>query len=116
MNDIYKSYCAHNNPIGYQFCPGCRSEKAKREAIRYEQYWRRMHHPFSFDPFSVGSEDVVVEEEDEFKSLRDVASATELKREYYRWAKRLHPDRPQGSTQKFQRLQQLYESLMAKFP
>ena len=41
MNDIYREYCDHGNPIYYQGCPGCKADRERDAEIRYEYYWKK---------------------------------------------------------------------------
>jgi hypothetical protein len=52
---------------------------------------------------------------DTFYHLKKSDSAEDLKKEYYKLAKQLHPDKPTGSTKLFQKLKQIYDILMEKY-
>ena len=92
MNNIYKAYCSHGNPIYYPFCPGCRAEKRKKSP-----------------------EVIKIRTDDKFFKLKKSNSQEELKKEYYKLCKKFHPDKPNGSTKLFQKLQQIYELLLRQF-
>lgn len=121
---IYKSHCIHGNPIYYSFCPACRAIKQQQETKRYNDYWERnikikfneyFNDTFKmFDPSLTSEDKLKVRNNDKFYKLKTSNSEEDLKKEYYKLAKRYHPDKG-GSTKLFQKLQQLYHLLKSKF-
>ena len=93
-NNIYPEYCSHGNPIYYtSFCPGCRAEKRKKREEYAEKYW----------------------EHKRINKLKKSKSQEELRKEYYKLAKKYHPDKPTGNTKLMQKLSQIYELLLRQF-
>lgn len=126
MNNIYKEYCSHGNPIYYSFCPGCREEKRKKREEIYEKYWedKRINfmkyfndqYDYYFTDPSIKSPEVIkIRKDDKFFKLKKSNSQEELKKEYYKLCKKFHPDKPNGSTKLFQKLQQIYDILLRQF-
>ena len=123
MTGIYQSYCIHGNPIHYSFCPGCRAMKQQQERQKYDDYWRRnisinfkeyFNDTFTmFDPSLTSEDKLKVRQNDTFYHLKKSNSQEDLKKEYYKLAKKLHPDKG-GTTKLFQKLQQIYNLLQSK--
>lgn len=126
MNNIYKEYCSHGNPIYYSsFCPGCREQRKKKDQI-YQKYWedKRINfmryfndqYDYYFTDPSIKSPEVIkIRQDDKFYKLKKSNSQEQLKKEYYKLAKKYHPDKPDGSTKLFQKLQQIYQLLLRQF-
>lgn len=113
-NDIYPSYCKHNNPIYYQaFCPGCRIERENQMNQKYQEYLNRKG---SFNPYTLSFEkdDELEESPKEFANLKRSNSKEELKKEYFKLARKHHPDK-NGNEEIFKKLQNLYEKLKQQF-
>ncbi len=122
-DNIYKSYCPHNNPIYLtHFCPGCRRVRELQQQKRYDNYWSNKRIPIEefftnyfkmYDPSLTSEDKLKIRDNDKFASLKRSNSEEELKKEYYKLAKKLHPDKG-GTTKLFQKLQQIYNLLLAK--
>tara|TARA_R110000744_G_scaffold242607_1_gene359672 strand:+ start:566 stop:931 length:366 start_codon:yes stop_codon:yes gene_type:complete len=120
MNGIYRTHCDHGNPIYHtDSCPGCRAVKSREQEIRYNEYWKRktsffwdyLKEAFKGDIRDPSYKHTIPIE---FNGLRRSRSQEELKKEYRKLARKLHPDKG-GSTSMFQRLQNLYERLCVSF-
>lgn len=116
-------YCHHNNYLSS--CYKCKHErdeiqKKKWDAKQYEKYKRLFNHihnlgyEFLF-PDPVREEKVKIRKDDKFVKLKKSNSQEELKKEYFKLAKKMHPDKPSGSTKLFQKLKQLYDILKEQF-
>ncbi len=126
-NNIYPEYCSHGNPIYYMsMCPGCRAEKRKKRDDYAEKYWEdkrinfikyfNKQYDYYFTDPSVKSPEVIkIREDDKFFKLKKSKSQEELKKEYYKLAKKYHPDKPTGNTKLMQKLSQIYELLLRQF-
>tara|TARA_R110001632_G_scaffold7543_1_gene30028 strand:- start:4075 stop:4437 length:363 start_codon:yes stop_codon:yes gene_type:complete len=115
----YPQYCIHNQPIYYQGCSGCKAIKEAESQKRYEAYWNKTRIPFwEYFKSAMGGDprdpDVVYKIPEEFAPLRRSKSAEELRKEYHKLARKMHPDKG-GSTSLFQRLQNIYERLFSSF-
>lgn len=99
VEDIYARYCIHNNPLYYD-CPAC---KYKRQQDIYNQYINY------YEPCGITEV-----KNDMFSTLKRSDSEEDLKKEYYKLAKKHHPDK-NGNEETFKRLQNLYEKLKQKF-
>ena len=119
-DNIYKNYCSHGNPVGYSMCPGCAVEKQEKKDINYIKYmqektkffWQYYKDTFNYDPKDASDEPKLP---DEFIPLKRSKSQEQLKKEYHKLARKIHPDKPGGDTSLFQRLQNIYERLLFKF-
>jgi preprotein translocase subunit Sec63 len=96
--DFYARYCIHNNPIYYD-CPAC---KYNRQQRIYNDY------------LNIRVQKDITDKNDMFSSLKRSDSQEDLKKEYYKLAKKHHPDK-NGNEETFKRLQNLYEKLKQKF-
>jgi hypothetical protein len=124
MDNIYNQYCPHGNPIYYSLCPACLEDKQRKQQARCESYYTKKHisfmryftDTFSFTNPSIQSPNVVrVRNNDKFYGLKKSNSQEQLRKEYYKLAKKLHPDKPSGSTKLFQKLQQIYQLLLRQY-
>ena len=120
MDNIYREYCDHGQPIYYQkYCSGCKAIRECKQKERYNTYWKKKRGDF-WDYFKnamggdPGDPDVVYKIPEEFTGLRRSTSQEELRKEYRKLARIHHPDKG-GSTSMFQRLQNLYERLCCSF-
>jgi hypothetical protein len=127
-DNIYPNYCSHGNPIYYPLCPGCRIEKQILKDRLYDEYWSKRR-PFNFrkyfndtyeyyftDPSSLSNQKIKIRQDDKFITLKKSNSQEDLKKNYYKLAKRFHPDKEGGDTKLFQKLSQLYELLKQTIP
>tara|TARA_R110002051_G_C8330765_1_gene436573 strand:- start:110 stop:325 length:216 start_codon:yes stop_codon:yes gene_type:complete len=58
---------------------------------------------------------IKIRENDRFSTLKKSNSSEELKQEYKKLARKMHPDKEGGDTKLFQKLSQLYNILTEKF-
>ncbi len=111
-------YCRHGQP-SYAICHRCRCENREK---RYEDYCKKKRinfmkyfndqYDYYFNNPSLQTENVMEPRpDDKFIKLKKSNSQEELKKEYHKLAKKLHPDKPTGSTKLFQKLSQIYELL-----
>jgi hypothetical protein len=120
VEGIYPKYCPHGNPIYYGGCPGCNQYRRFIEAQRYEK-WAYQKHTNLKDLFEFLFPDpqrhtkVKIRPKDTFYHLKKSDSAEDLKKQYYKLAKTLHPDKPTGSTKLFQKLSQIYHVLLERY-
>ena len=120
MNDIYRQYCDHGNPIYYKGCPGCHADKRRDQEKRYEKYWAKktsFFWTYLKEAFNGDIRDPSYKHElpKEFNTLRRSKSQEELRKEYRKLCRIHHPDKG-GKTSMFQRLQNLYERLVVLRP
>ena len=114
-------YCKHNCP-SYQKCYRCENDKhdinmSRWYRVQEEKFRKLIHHLHGFvfiepDPRKLSK--IQVREDDKFKSLKRSNSQEELKKEYKKLARKMHPDKG-GNTKIFQKLSQLYNILTEKF-
>ena len=104
-DEIYKTHCSHGNPISYSMCPSCAVERQQKKDINYKD-------TFNYDPKDASDEPKLP---DQFIPLKRSKSQEQLKKEYHKLARKIHPDKPGGDTSLFQRLQNIYERLLFKF-
>ena len=116
---VYRQYCDHGQPIYYKGCSGCKAVKAHEANIRYESYWAKRR-AFFWDHLKQMFEGDVRDPAythrlpQQFNTLRKSNSFEELRHEYRKLARKHHPDKG-GTTDVFQRLQNLYERLIKRF-
>jgi len=121
MGGIYAQYCIHGSPIYHtKYCSGCRRVKEAQAKKRYDAYWDKhrgdfweyFKKSFGYDASDPTEKHVVPQE---FSSMKRSTSQEELKKAYHKLARKHHPDKKGGSTNMFQRLQNLYERLLFQF-
>jgi len=118
---IYHS-CRH----GQQgFCLSCKHDK--EEMLKNKWRRRQEHTIYNFikhiikDNFTYSVPDkreinkLNLRVDDKFTYLKRSTSQEELRKEYFKLAKKYHPDKATGSTRVFQALTQVYEMLLQKF-
>ena len=118
---IYHS-CRHGQ------CGPCLSCKIDKEEMIKNKWRRRQENTiYNFirhiikDNFTYSVPDeremnkLNIREDDKFTYLKRSKSQEELRKEYFKLAKKYHPDKPSGSTRVFQALTQVYEMLLQKF-
>ena len=124
MEGIYKEYCIHNNPLYYP-CPSCKRLQWEKQYKRYEslvkqksfQFTKHINDIYNFcftNPSIYSCDEIKVRSNDKFASLKRSNSQEELKKEYYKLAKKYHPDKETGDTKLMQKLSQLYELLLSR--
>jgi hypothetical protein len=127
-DDIYPQYCPHGQAIYNPFCSGCLDERRRKQKCYYDDYWNKRR-PFNFqkyfndtyeyyftDPSSLSPRKLEIRKDDKFVSLKKSNSKEELKKNYYKLAKKFHPDKEGGDTKLFQKLSQLYDLLKLSIP
>ena len=119
MNNMYREYCDHGQPIYYKGCSGCKAVREQEAKIRYDTYWKKKRGDFwdyFKETFGGDIRDPSYEHKlpKEFNGLRRSKSQEELKKEYRKLCRVHHPDKG-GTTSMFQRLQNLYERLCSSF-
>ena len=88
MNNMYREYCDHGQPIYYKGCSGCKAVREQEAKIRYDTYWKKKRGDFwdyFKETFGGDIRDPSYEHEipKEFNTLRRSKSSEELKKEYY---------------------------------
>ena len=115
-------YCKHNCP-NYHKCYRCLDEKNdeimsrwyRSQELKFQQFINSLH-GFMFiapDPEKINK--IKIRENDRFSTLKKSNSSEELKQEYKKLARKMHPDKEGGDTKLFQKLSQLYNILTEKF-
>jgi len=79
------------------------------------KYFNDQYDYYFTDPSVKSPEVIKIREDDKFFKLKKSKSQEELKKEYYKLAKKYHPDKPTGNTKLMQKLSQIYELLLRKF-
>jgi hypothetical protein len=127
-DNLYPRYCKHGQAIYNQFCSGCIEERRTEQQKLYDKYWNKRRN-FNFhkyfndtydyyftDPSSLSPKKLDIREDDKFIKLKKSNSQEELKKNYYKLAKKFHPDKEGGDTKLFQKLSQLYDLLKLSIP
>ena len=115
-------YCKHNQPC-YHKCYRCEEEKHDINMNRWyriqEEKFRKLinhlHGFVFFEPDPRKLSKIQVRKDDKFSTLKKSNSSEELKQEYKKLARKMHPDKKGGDTKLFQKLSQLYNILTEKF-
>ena len=117
-----QAYCNHGQP-NYHKCYRCQEEKNdeimsrwyRSQELKFQQFINSLH-GFMFiapDPEKINK--IKVRDNDKFVTLKKSNSSEELKFEYKKLARKMHPDKENGSTEMFQKLSQIYTILKEKF-
>jgi hypothetical protein len=127
-DNLYPRYCKHGQAIYNPFCSGCIDEREQTKQRLYDKYWSKRK-PFNFhkyfndtydyyftDPSSLSNQKIKIRQDDKFVKLKKSNSQEELKKNYYKLAKKFHPDKEGGDTKLFQKLSQLYDLLKLSIP
>jgi hypothetical protein len=127
-DNLYPQYCRHGQAIYNPFCSGCIDERRQKQQYYYDKYWNKRR-PFNFhkyfndtyeyyftDPSSLSPRKLEIRKDDKFIKLKKSNSQEELKKNYYKLAKKFHPDKEGGDTKLFQKLSQLYDLLKLSIP
>ena len=115
-------YCKHNCP-NYHKCYRCEAEKNdeimskwyRSQELKFQQFINSIHGYVFIAPDPEKINKIKIRENDKFKGLKKSNSSEELKQEYKKLARKMHPDKENGSTAMFQKLSQLYTILKEKF-
>ena len=115
-------YCKHNCP-NYHKCYRCEEEKNKdimdkwyrKQELKFQQFINSIHGFIFIAPDPEKINKIKVRDNDRFSTLKKSNSSEELKQEYKKLARKMHPDKEGGDTKLFQKLSQLYNILTEKF-
>lgn len=115
-------YCNHGQP-NYHKCYRCQEEKNdeimskwyRSQELKFQQFINSIHGYVFIAPDPEKINKIKIRENDKFKGLKKSNSSEELKQEYKKLARKMHPDKENGSTAMFQKLSQLYTILKEKF-
>jgi DnaJ-domain-containing protein 1 len=75
------------------------------------KYFNKQYNYYFNDPSLQTPKEVEIRVDDKFYKLKKSNSQEELKKNYFKLAKKYHPDKPSGSTKLFQKLHQIYTAL-----
>ena len=115
-------YCKHNCP-NYHKCYRCLDEKNdeimdkwyRSQELKFQHFINSIHGYVFIAPDPEKINKIKIRENDKFVTLKKSNSSEELKFEYRRLSRQMHPDKESGSTKMFQKLSQLYTILLEKF-
>jgi len=116
------AYCNHGQPC-YHKCYKCLDEKNdeimsrwyRSQELKFQHFINSLHGFMFISPDPNKINKIQVRSNDKFVTLKKSNSSEELKFEYRRLSKKMHPDKEGGSTAMFQKLSQLYTILLEKF-
>ncbi len=111
-------YCKHGQSRSHT-CYRCKHEYREalyeqycnRHKINFMKYFNKQYNYYFNDPSLQTPKDVEIRVDDKFYKLKKSNSQEELKKNYFKLAKKYHPDKPSGSTKLFQKLHQIYTAL-----
>ena len=104
-------------------CYRCEEEKNKdimdkwyrSQELKFQHFINSLHGFMFISPDPNKINKIKIRSNDKFVTLKKSNSSEELKFEYRRLSKKMHPDKEGGSTAMFQKLSQLYTILLEKF-